>query len=114
MYAVTAWPSMHAHMHLVAPLVSTPKCKQAGIGDDMQALKEKVEGDYNASQANAVTQGLDGNPVVLIQVVPPRCTPFVTHSGSPPGQLPDCCSHRAVPLKRAILRRLQGALQYTH
>ena len=31
-------------------------------------MKEKVEADYNASQVSAVTQGLDGNPVTLIQV----------------------------------------------
>lgn len=31
-------------------------------------MREKVEAEYNASQVNAVTQGLDGNPVVLIQV----------------------------------------------
>lgn len=31
-------------------------------------MREKVEAEYNASQVNAVTQGLDGSPVVLIQV----------------------------------------------
>lgn len=31
-------------------------------------MKEKVEAEYNASQVSAVTQGLDGTPVVLIQV----------------------------------------------
>ena len=31
-------------------------------------MKAKVEGDYNASQVSAVTQGLDGTPVILIQV----------------------------------------------
>ena len=31
-------------------------------------MKDKVEGEYNASQVSAVTQGLDGTPVVLIQV----------------------------------------------
>lgn len=31
-------------------------------------MKDKVEGDYNASQVSAVTQGLDGTPVILIQV----------------------------------------------
>ena len=36
----------------------------------MQAMKAKVEGDYNASQVSAVTQGLDGTPVILIQVQP--------------------------------------------
>ena len=34
----------------------------------VQAMQEKIEGDYNASQVSAVTQGLDGSPVVLIQV----------------------------------------------
>jgi len=34
-------------------------------------MKEKVEAEYNASQVSAVTQGLDGTPVVLIQVRPP-------------------------------------------
>lgn len=38
-------------------------------------MREKVEADYNASQVNAVTQGLDGNPVTLIQVTPVRCIP---------------------------------------
>ena len=38
----------------------------------MQIMKEKVEAEYNASQVSAVTQGLDGTPVVLIQVHP-RC-----------------------------------------
>lgn len=33
-------------------------------------MKAKVEGDYNASQVSAVTQGLDGTPVILIQVQP--------------------------------------------
>ena len=37
----------------------------------MQIMKEKVEAEYNASQVSAVTQGLDGTPVVLIQVHPP-------------------------------------------
>ena len=42
----------------------------------MQAMKDKVEGDYNASQVSAVTQGLDGTPVILIQVrsCPLLCT----------------------------------------
>lgn len=35
---------------------------------DVQAMKDKVEGDYNASQVSAVMQGLDGTPVILIQV----------------------------------------------
>ncbi len=49
----------------------------------MQIMKEKVEAEYNASQVSAVTQGLDGTPVVLIQVHPPCSNnqspvPFVT------------------------------------
>lgn len=35
----------------------------------MQAMRQKVEAEFNASQVNAVTQGLDGSPVVLIQVI---------------------------------------------
>ncbi|KAL0052040.1 hypothetical protein WJX82_006920 [Trebouxia sp. C0006] len=35
-----------------------------------QIMKEKVEAEYNASQVSAVTQGLDGTPVVLIQGPP--------------------------------------------
>ena len=38
-------------------------------------MRQKVEADYNASQVNAVTQGLDGNPVTLIQVRPIHCIP---------------------------------------
>ena len=34
----------------------------------LQAMKEKVEGEYNTSHVSAVMQGLDGTPVVLIQV----------------------------------------------
>lgn len=40
-------------------------------------MKAKVEGDYNASQVSAVTQGLDGTPVILIQVHHPA--PSHTH-----------------------------------
>lgn len=43
-------------------------------------MKAKVEGDYNASQVSAVTQGLDGTPVILIQVpfpaLPYTCLPM--------------------------------------
>lgn len=42
-------------------------------------MKAKVEGDYNASQVSAVTQGLDGTPVILIQVQPPASS----HSHTP-------------------------------
>ena len=43
--------------------------KHRSIHDPLlQAMREKVEAEYNASQVNAVTQGLDGSPVVLIQV----------------------------------------------
>lgn len=45
----------------------------------VQAMKDKVEGDYNASQVSAVTQGLDGTPVILIQV---------------PFYVVVCCAHR--------------------
>ncbi len=45
----------------------------------MQVMKEKVEAEYNASQVSAVTQGLDGTPVVLIQVHPP-CTSNFTRA----------------------------------
>lgn len=44
-------------------------------------MREKVEAEYNASQVNAVTQGLDGNPVVLIQVGLHICR--ATHSPLP-------------------------------
>ena len=44
----------------------------------LQALKEKVKGDYNVSQANAVSQGLDGTPVVLIQVQPYKLVPAIS------------------------------------
>lgn len=51
----------------------------------MQIMKEKVQAEYNASQVSAVTQGLDGTPVVLIQVHRPcvyNLSPvhFVAHS----------------------------------
>ena len=61
----------------------------------MQVMKEKVEAEYNASQVSAVTQGLDGTPVVLIQVHPPCTSNFTrafclltyihTHSAVTPG-----------------------------
>ena len=43
-------------------------------------MKDKVEGEYNASQVSAVTQGLDGTPVVLIQVQAPAWLPHAAYT----------------------------------
>ena len=50
---------------LLQPRVLKYYCTSWG---GVQAMKDKVEGEYNVSQVSAVTQGLDGTPVVLIQV----------------------------------------------
>ncbi|KAL3140547.1 hypothetical protein ABBQ32_005126 [Trebouxia sp. C0010 RCD-2024] len=68
------WNALHSVEHL--------KFKQVLLSGDVsaasqrkplqipQAMKDKVEGDYNASQVSAVMQGLDGTPVILIQGPP--------------------------------------------
>ena len=38
-----------------------------------QALQQALEGEYNASQMGAMCSGLDGSPIVLIQVCPSAC-----------------------------------------
>lgn len=39
----------------------------------VQGMMEAMEKTYNESQIDAVTAGLSGSPVVLIQASPPSC-----------------------------------------
>ena len=79
----------------------------------MQAMRGAMELEYNGSQMDAVTSGLDGTAVVLIQVQPLLgCTMCWMACSAP-----SCCmssSHPAVNLfQQQTVRRLCQASAYS-